>query len=280
MSDRDNDEEEFAPGQKDSVPERSAWLRLFIIPLLIYIAWLVETFLLGGQARIFQSPGATGILFYTLVTCIVIGLVIPVMYLPRSFRSGAVNMHQIGFRPAWRTGPIVLVTLIVLLPVSVLFNPFGADRMAFLRVFLLLLPTAIASVMVCFVLMGTHVQAVMRNGGILPSISAGVIVTAVLFGFTSLVRSPGLPQQDMLFFTLCTGVIIALFFFSVRDIYATVLLTTVCLVFGIAGQVSLPLLENAAFAVSIAACLALAFLFGVHVYFSRKYATILVRPSP
>jgi hypothetical protein len=279
MSDRDDEEGEDIPVQKAPGQERSAWLRLFVIPLLVYIAWLVETFLLGGQARIFQSPGATGILLYTLVTCIVVGLVIPVMYLRRSFRSGAVNMHQIGFRPAWRTGPVVLVTLLVLLPVSFLFNPFGSDLMALFRVFLLLLPTAIASVMVCFVLLGTHVQAFMRNGGILSSISAGVIVTSFLFGFASLVRSPGLPQQDTILFALCTGVLIALFFFSVRDVYATTLLATVCLVFGMAGQVSQSALESAFPAIFAAALLAMVFLLGIHGYFSWKYATILVRAA-
>lgn len=279
MSARDDDSEEDTPVQKAPVTERSAWLRLFIIPLLIYVAWLVETFLLGGQGRLFQNPGATGILLYTLLDCILLGIIVPVMYLRRSFRSGAVNMHQIGFRPAWRTWPIVLVTLIVLLPISVLFNPFGTDRMAFFRVFLLLLPTAIASVMVCVVLLGTHVQALMRSGGALASICAGVTVTAVLFGFTSLVHTPGLPQQDPLLFSLCTGAIIALFFFSVRDIYATVLLTTVCLVFGLAGQLSQPALESALPAISAAACLATVFLLGVHGYFSRKYATILVKAT-
>jgi hypothetical protein len=186
-------------------------------------------------------------------------------------------MHQIGFRPAWRTGPIVLVTIIVLLPVSVMFNPFGSDLIAFFRVFLLFLPTAIASVMVCFVLMGTHVQALLRSGGILISISAGVIVTAVLFGFTSLARFPGLPSQDTVLFTIGAGVLIALFFFSVRDIYATVLLTTVCLVFGTAGRISPPAPDNTFTAISFAACLAVAVLMGMHGYFSRTYATILVK---
>jgi len=279
MSARDDDSEEDTPVQKAPVTERSAWLRLFIIPLLIYVAWLVETFLLGGQSRLFQSPDTPGILLYTLVDCILIGLVIPVMYLRRSFITGAVNMHQIGFRPAWRTGPVVLITLVVLLPVSVLFNPFGADRVAFFRVFLLLLPTAIASVMICFVLIGTHVQAIMRDGGVLASISAGIIATTVLYGFASLVRTPGPAQQDILLFTLCTGVIISLFFFAIRDIYATILLATVCMVFGMAGKAGLPALDAAFPGVSAAACIAMVFLIGVHGYFSRKYTTILVRSA-
>jgi len=279
MSARKEDSEEDTPVQKAPVPERSAWLRLFIIPLLIYLAWLVETFLLGGQSRLFQSPGAPGILLYTLVDCILIGLIVPVMYLKRSFITGAVNMHQIGFRPAWRTGPIVLVTLVILLPISVLFNPFGTDRMEFIQAFLLLLPTATASVMICFVLIGTHVQAIMRDGGILASISAGIVATTVLYGFASLVRTPGPGQQDILLFTLCTGVIISLFFFAVRDIYATILLATICQVFGMAEQVGHPALETAFPAISAAACLVMVFLIGIHGYFSRKYTTILVKAA-
>ncbi|MFA4875940.1 MAG: hypothetical protein WC586_00875 [Methanoregula sp.] len=267
------------PQPKFPILKNEGWLRLFLIPLLIYIAWLVETFLLVGQARFFQQPDAAGIYLYTAVACILIGLVVPVMYLRRSFLSGAVNMHQVGFRPAWRTGPIVLVTLVVLLPVSILFNPFGTDRIAFLLAFLLVLPTAAASVMICFVLLGTHIQAFMRNGGILAAVSSGVIVTSVLFWFTTLVRAPGLPAQDTLLFSLGTGVIIAVFFFSVRDVYATVLLAAVCLVFGLAGQLSPPALESALFPISAAAVLIIVLLLGIHAYFYRKYTTILVRAS-
>lgn len=272
-------DEEYIPDKKDSTRNRSLWLRLFIIPLIVYTAWLIEIFLLGGQARLFQSPTTTGILAYTLPTCILIGLFVPVLILNRSFGLGDVNMHQIGFRPAWRTGPIVLVTFIILLPVALIFNPFGTDGMVFLRAFLFLLPTAIAAVMVCFVLIGTHIQALLRSGSALAAISAGVAVTSVLFGFTTLVCFPALPQQDALLFTLCTGVLIALFFFTIRDIYATVLLATVCLVFGMAGRISPPALERALPAIAGAALLSLALLLAIHLYFIRKYATILVKAA-
>ena len=274
-----NDDEDYLPDKKEPVRNRAPWLRLFIIPLIVYTAWIIEMFLLGGQARLFQSPTATGILAYTLTACILIGLVVPVMLLRRSFGLGDVNMHQIGFRPAWRTGPIVLVTLLVLLPVALLFNPFGTDGMAFLGAFLFLLPTATASVMVCFILIGTHIQALLRGGSALAAISAGVAVTSVLFGFTALVGFPVLPQQDTILFTLCTGVLIALFFFTIRDIYATVLLATVCLVFGMAGRISLSALESALPAVAVAALLSLLSLLGIHLYFTRKYATIIVRAA-
>jgi hypothetical protein len=276
-STRDDVEEEDLPNQENSGRERSGWLRLFIIPLLVYIAWLVETFLLARQARLFEDPGAAGVYLYTLITCILIGLVIPVMCIRRSFLSGAVNMHQVGFRPAWRTGPVVLVTILILLPISLLLNPFGSDRLAFFMAFLLLLPTAIASVMVCFVLLGTHVQAFLRDGGIIASLSSGVIITSVLFAFSSLVRSTGILPQETLLLGLGTGVLISVFFFAVRDVYATVLVTAVCLVFGMAGQVSRPALELSFVPVSAAACLAILFLLGIHVYFYRNYTTILVR---
>jgi hypothetical protein len=265
------------PAETGSPGKLSGWLRLFIIPLLVYIAWLVETFLLGRQVRLFEEPAAAGIYLYTFVTCILIGLVIPVMCIQRSFLSGAVNMYQVGFRPAWRTLPVVLVTLVTLLPVSILFNPFGTDHVAFFLVFLLLLPTAIASVMVCFVLMGTHVQAFLRDGGIIASLSSGIIITSVLFAFSSLVRSVGLPPPETLLFGLGTGVLISIFFFAIRDVYATVLLTAVCLVYGMAGQVSRPALEMSFAPVTAAACLVLLSLLGIHVWFSRKYTTILVR---
>jgi hypothetical protein len=272
-----NGEDGPAPAQDSPAQNRSAWLRLFLIPLLVYIAWLVETFLLAGRTRLFIDPGPGGIAVYTIIACIVIGILVPVLLLKRSFSTGEVNMHQVGFRPVWRTWPIVLVTLVVVLPVSILLNPYGADRLAFLQLFLLLLPTAIASVMVCFVLIGTHVQAFMRRGGIVSSISAGVIVTSVLFAFTTLVRFPGPAGQDTFLFSFFSGMILALFFFAVRDVYATTLVAGVLLVFamaGLSGPAALAASRGAAFA---AAGLAVAILLGIHAYFSRNYATVLVR---
>ena len=84
-----------------------------------------------------------------------------------------------------------------------------------------MIPVAIASVMVCWVLVGTHVQVYVRSGGTASSIITGVLVTGITFGLSSLARSPPLNQPDDLLIMTFLGLASALFFFSIRDVYAS-----------------------------------------------------------
>ena len=91
------------PPGKNS-PERplsclfSRSMRLLVIPLLVYSIWLMEIFLLEGNIRLFSRPDPAGLVIYTLVACVLIGSVVPLFLIRRSFLSGAVNLFQIGFR--------------------------------------------------------------------------------------------------------------------------------------------------------------------------------------
>ena len=97
--------------------------------------------------------------------------------------------------------------------------------------FLLLIPTGIAAVMICWVVVGTHVQALVRHGGAVISIPAGIVVTGILFGIAMLVMVPVQRSPDLLTLYLGAGMLMAVFFFAVRDIYATSIAVTGCMVF-------------------------------------------------
>ena len=77
---------------------RSATLRLLVIPFAIYTIWLLETFLLEGSMHLFERFDPPGIFLYTIIACIITGIVAPLLYIRKTFISGAVNMFQIGFR--------------------------------------------------------------------------------------------------------------------------------------------------------------------------------------
>jgi hypothetical protein len=155
-------------------------------------------------------------------------------------------------------------------------SPFGGDWLEFLNVLFLVLPTAIASVMVCWVFVGTHVQALVRSSGARVSIPVGVVVTAVLFGVTVLSHSLVVGKQDAVFWFLCAGILAALFFFSVRDVYAATLVVAFSLVFLMAGNIDLTYIRTSVPAVYISALITIAALVAVHLYFSRNFKTILV----
>jgi hypothetical protein len=255
---------------------QQAILRLLIIPLLVFIAWLTEMFLLEGSRALFRTPDPLPLLFYTIVGCVLIGTIIPVFLIRRSFASGAVNMNQIGFRSLRRTVIFSLITAAICYFCMVFLIPAGIPRSAVPDLFLLYLPTGIASVMICWVLIGTHLQALVRSGGALISIPVGIVITGIIFGMTVLVQTPSESQPGPVGSAILLGMITAMFFFAVRDVYATVMVVTTGMVILLGGRIDPALLSGPLPGVTISGLLALAVLFLVHAYFSRNYATVLV----
>jgi hypothetical protein len=255
---------------------RSATLRLLVIPFAIYTAWLLETFLLEGSMHTFERFDPPGIFLYTIIACIITGIVAPLLYIRNTFISGAVNMFHIGFRSLRYTFLTCFLTCSICYGAVILFNPFGNDRFAFFNAIILLLPSAIASVMMCWVLMGTHVQAFVRSGGAIVSISIGIMVTTVLFGVTTFAYFPAFPQQDMIFSSVIIGIIAAIFFFAVREVYATILVVAICSVFAMADRINPFYVQNAVPYVWMSAALAVSVMMGIHLYLSRNYMTLKI----
>jgi hypothetical protein len=213
---------------------------------------------------------------YTVVACIITGMVIPVYCIRESFFSGAVNMFQIGFMPVRRTLFASVLTAFSGYLAMLLFSPFGTDQAVFACTFLLLLPTAIASVMVCWVLLGTHVQAFVRGGGTVVSIAAGSLVTGWLFCISSFAHTPPVHPQPALVGFLVLGLAAAVFFFAVRDVYAASIFVTFGLVFVMADRITVAGTQAALPAVYGSALLAVITLTGIHLYFVRHFRTVKV----
>ena len=251
-------------------------LRLLVIPFLVYLAWLLELFLLAGNNHLLQHPDPAGIALYTVVGCILIGMIIPILCIRKAFVAGAVNMFQIGFRTAHRTILACSLTGAIGFGTILLFNPFGTDRIAFANALILLLPTAIASVMVCWVLAGTHVQAFVRTGGAALSITTGVVVTSLMFASATLAFNPSARQEGALFWPVCIGIGTALFFFAVRDVYATVIVVAGSGVFTNSGTLDPVYLQGTHPGIYISSLIAVAVLIAIHIWLSRNYATILM----
>jgi len=258
----------------DNPASPSGAFRLLVIPVAIYSVWMIVTALFEGDLRLFPYADSRGIIVYTVFSCIITGMIIPVYSIRESFLTGAVNMFQIGFISLRRTFFACALTIFFGYMAMVLFSPFGTDRFAFGYTFLLLLPTAIASVMVCWVLLGTHIQAFVRDGGTVLSIAAGSLVTAWLFCFTSFVHSPPVNLQPSLAGFLVLGLAAALFFFAVRDVYAASIFVAFGLTVVMADRIGLSGMHAVMPAVYGSALLAVITLLGIHRYFVRNFRTV------
>jgi len=254
-------------------------LRLLVLPLLVYAAWLIELFLFNGRISLFVTIDPVMYVLYTLVGCILIGTIVPVILIQRSFRTGSVNLFQIGFRSLRRTFAICTVTLIICFFLLLICCPAGYSRQDLFKLCLLCLPTAIASVMICWVLLGTHLQALVRSGGVLAAVPVGVVITSLLFGLTTLVQTPAAGLREPLVPAILLGMVVALFFFAVRDVFATALLLTTGLALLFPGRADTGILAGALPLVGFCALAALVALLLVHLYFSHRYATVMVVPD-
>ena len=258
----------------DDPVSRLSLFRLLVVPLAIYSVWMIVTSFFEGDLHTFQYTDFRGIIVYTIFACIITGMILPVYHIRKSFVTGAVNMFQIGFMPVRRTFYACVLTTVLGYMTVELFSPFGTDMFTFGYTFLLLLPTAIASVMVCWVLLGTHIQAFVRGGGTVISIAAGSLVTAWLFCITSFVHSPPIHPQTALVGFLVLGLAAAVFFFAVRDVYAASIFVAFGLAFVMAERIGLSGIPAAMPAVYGSAFLAVITLIGIHLYLVRNFRTI------
>lgn len=279
MRTRENDRKTGSAGPSVCSWDRmqAATGRLILLPLILSGAWILETFLFQGWPQVFLSPRPFGLLFYTLMTCIFIGILVPAILMRQAFLRGDANMHQLGFRSVRRTLLMAGLTVLIVWMAVVLQNPAGTDRTAFLSLYLLLLPTGIASAMVCCVLAGTHVQAFVRERGALVAILAGTAVSALLFALTLPAHFPDALTPASFLRFLSAGILSALFFFAVRDVWAVSVAITGFLVWLTAGWLDPGQIFLQYPAVIAAALLTAGILAALQWYLSRHYVTI---PAP
>ena len=130
-----NCEETLRPGWG-----RKTGVTLILIPLIIVIIWLLENYLLAGSSRLFLQANLPGLVLYTILSGIVVGILVPIVRIRAAFLSGDVNMFQIGFRSLRRTVAAVSLTALAGYAGVVLMSLWGQgfDRWTGAALFLFL----------------------------------------------------------------------------------------------------------------------------------------------
>jgi MFS family permease len=257
----------------------SALVTLVLIPLVIAVIWLLENYLLAGNTRLFRQASPSGLVIYSVLAGILVGIVVPAVRIRAAFLSGAVNMFQIGFRSTRRTVAAVSLTTVgtyagwVLLGLS---GQVSLEHSPGAALFILLLPAAIAAVMICWVLVGTHVQAYVRSDGAMISVFAGVLLTALVFALSMAVLCGEADVQEAVAGFFAAGCVAALFFFAVRDVYATIIVVTTSLVVLENSHIDPAYLVPFSPVVALCGILTTGALVGVHWHFSRHYTTVVL----
>ncbi|WP_458209151.1 hypothetical protein [Haladaptatus sp. NG-SE-30] len=155
-----------------------------------YIAWTALTWPLEGRIQTFLRPEAvTDRLVYTGVTNILFGTILALLLIREFVASEFTTRTQLGFRSASRTLGAIILGGTIGFGLYVLQQPPTSDPIVVMNVFAQVLPVSIAEVVVCWVVVGGSVAALLRHRGVnqyLADESALVISTVVLASITSL----------------------------------------------------------------------------------------------
>jgi ABC-type uncharacterized transport system permease subunit len=123
-------------------------------------------------------------------------------------------------------------------------NPRTTEPIIVFNAFMQALPVSITEVMVCWALIGSSFESLVKNKNkrrIVSSIIVGAVAASVLFGVYHYAHSPPFNQTTVVLFLMLPSIATAVTYFLGRDIYAAVIVQNFM---GIVGVLSgLPNLE-------------------------------------
>jgi hypothetical protein len=197
-------------------------VRVLIIPLLIFGAWVVERSFLGGSVFIFRDEDLGKWVAFTAISEILVGILVTGFALRTALREGWVTCIQIGVQFT-KTSMIGIFTA-GSLGIALFFLPgWGkvAPSTAF-HLFFVLLPLATGEVMVCWALLGTHIETILVYKGTFTAALISQIAAVVFSGIPYCAGIPLAQAPAVVFPVLLAGLLTGCVFLIFRDIYATI----------------------------------------------------------
>ena len=224
-------------------------LKLVAIALSIYILWVVATYILEGRIHLFQKVDPIGRMTYVVIANIAIGTVMSVIAIRYLLKAQLLRPEQLGLsKSRLRTAAIIASAAAGGLALFMLQNPTTLEPIVVFNAFIQVLPVSIAEVMVCWALIGSSFESLVRNNNnnnnkvrIVSSVIVGAVAASVLFGVYHYAHSPPFNQTSVVLFLMLPSIATAVTFFLGRDIYAAVIVQNFIGIIGVLA--GLPNLE-------------------------------------
>jgi hypothetical protein len=137
--------------------------KLVLLSLSVYIAWTFATYIFEGRVNLVQRIDPIGRIEYVVIAHILVGTVFALMVLKPSLRSNFVTSIQLGFQSLRRVLTLVVVALVIGFVVYLTSNPASTDATVIANIFVQTLPTSIAEVVVCWAVVGTAFESLVRS---------------------------------------------------------------------------------------------------------------------
>ena len=281
--------------------------RLILLSISVYIIWTFATYFFEGRADLLQRVDPIGRIEYAVVVNILIGTIFAFVMLRPSLRARFVTSKQLGFQSLRRVLILVVIAIVIGFVLFLTSNPLAGSMNAtvIVNIFAQTLPTSIAEVVVCWAVVGTVFESLVRskmhgkgdnpnwkNGTELHlnwtsirrkvttisvfSLIVGGIVSIVLFGIYHIAHSPPFNQPNMVLFLMIPAILTSVFYFIGREIYSTITIHNFLALIGVSGSIDVTGLTQPLYPVIIIAFISVLVLIASNVFVVRR--TIMKYP--
>jgi hypothetical protein len=210
----------------------------------LYLLWCAATYWFEGRVDLLTHPTVLGRVTYIGVANILIGTLGAAFLLRRYITVGATTPERLGFRSARRTALALVLAAAGGYAAFTLLAPGAQGTLIRVNLFLNVLPTSIAEMVVCWALLGGSVEALLRPRGRALAVVAAILVADLLFGVYHYAHSAPFNQIGMVLFLLVPGLVTSLVYFLGRDLYAAVVVQNFLGMIGVGQSADLSFLNR------------------------------------
>jgi hypothetical protein len=210
-----------------------------VVVAMVYVTWTVSTYLLEGARQTLLRPEAQfDRLIYALVANVLAGCFMPLWALrvlaansdaqPRIGRLCSAPITAISVAAAASLG------LLMLLP----FLPVAGHGFVYVNVLCQVLPTSIAEVIVCWILVGAAVDAAFVGRQSAGASTVKWVCGAALFAVYHFAHSPPYNEWRTVAFLAGVGLLTGGFLLVTGEVYGTIVLHSILATAGVIGALS------------------------------------------
>lgn len=223
----------FARRTSDSGFVHGQGIGPLLAALALFALWTLATWFLEGRIETLLRPeAALDRAIYAIVANILIGVVLAIFVLRLAMGSGALSREAAGFGAGTPSPLKLALALLIGLGLYLLQGAPNLDPVVILNAFAQVLVVSAAEVIVCWAVVGAAVEAAFRRRMRLAWVPAAV-TASILFGLYHFAHSPPFNTVSMVALLTVVGLVTSVFFFTTRDVYATIVFHNFLGVFGV-----------------------------------------------
>jgi hypothetical protein len=256
-----------------------------LISLYVYVVWSIVTYLLEGRIHLLQRVDVIGRFEYVVIANMVIGTVLA-FWLLRYYHisSGFISTKQLGFQSINRRfWAVVGIASMIGFVLFVIQGPVSLNLVVISNVFAQTLPTSIAEVIVCWVVVGASFESLLltsrkgnnefrpkKNATTVTAIIVGAVVATILFGVYHFAHSPPFNQLSTVLFLMIPGALTSIVFFVGRNIYATIIFQNFQALLGVMGSIDITSFTHPIYPLLIMGLVSILILIAADVFMMRR----------